>query len=77
MTLTIVDERVCVESESGGMYWITYAGGGDCDGVSTWECSCPAGRRGHDCKHMAAFLGSCLPNQIGDPDPALPTEIVI
>lgn len=54
-TLT-AGERYEIESNSGKTYHITYSGGGDCDGVSLWECDCPAGRHGRDCKHMKAFL---------------------
>ena len=25
--------------------------------VCTWECNCPAGKHGRDCKHLSAVLG--------------------
>lgn len=50
--------RYAVESESGNTYTITYCGSGDADPdyVALWECDCPAGKRGKDCRHLAAFL---------------------
>lgn len=51
-----------VESDSGATYEIRYAGSGDADPdyVALWECNCPAGRHGRDCKHIRAFLASRL-----------------
>ena len=49
-----------VKSDSGATYEITYAGCGDADPefVSLWDCSCPAGQHGRDCKHMKTFLAN-------------------
>ena len=54
--------RYLVLSASGEQYHITYAGSGnaDPDYVGLWDCSCPAGLHGRDCKHMRAFLGSAF-----------------
>lgn len=50
--------KYAVESDSGKTYHITYAGSGDADPdyVALWECDCPAGQHGRDCKHLAAFF---------------------
>lgn len=58
ITLDIPGERYRVESDSGNVYHITYCGSGDADPdfVALWQCDCPAGRRGRECKHMHEFL---------------------
>jgi len=35
----------------GRPYHITFTGRGDC-GEPLWECNCPAGQHGHECKHL-------------------------
>ena len=40
-------------------YNVTFAGRGDCDSVSTWECDCPAGTHGKTCKHIALVGNIC------------------
>lgn len=58
----IDDGRFEVQSDSGATYHITYAGSGDGDPeyIALWECSCPAGQHGRDCKHLKHFLESRL-----------------
>ena len=53
-------DKFVVASDSGKTYEITYAGCGDADPefVSLWDCSCPAGRHGRDCKHVRTFLAN-------------------
>lgn len=45
-----------VLSTSGNTYTVKYCGSGDGDPeyVALWECDCPAGQHGRDCKHVAA-----------------------
>ena len=45
-----------VESDSGNTYHVRFCGSGDGDPeyVATWECDCPAGQHGRECKHMKA-----------------------
>ena len=52
------NDQYRVQSDSGSVYHITYAGCGDADPdyVALWECDCPAGRHGKDCKHITRFL---------------------
>lgn len=60
MTFTLNEDQnsYTVLSDSGCTYTIRYAGSGDADPeyVGLWECDCPAGKRGIDCRHMSAFL---------------------
>ena len=61
MRITKIDEATYrVESTSGNVYSITYAGCGDGDPefVALWKCDCPAGRHGRSCKHLAQFLAT-------------------
>lgn len=41
-----------VESKSGSTYRVTYRGSYGNDHVHTWECDCPAGSYGRDCRHV-------------------------
>ena len=61
--------RFLVEADSGNQYHITYAGSGDGDPeyVGLWQCDCPAGQHGRECKHLRAFLASRLADY-GDPE---------
>lgn len=47
-----------VHSSSGNTYTVRYCGSGDADPeyVALWECNCPAGRHGRDCKHLNAVV---------------------
>jgi len=60
MKITIVDDGAIykVFSDSGKIYTVKYCGSGDADPdyVSLWECNCPAGRHGKDCKHLEKTL---------------------
>ena len=49
-------EAYKVLSDSGHTYHVRYCGSGDADPeyVALWECDCPAGQHGRDCKHIAA-----------------------
>ena len=51
-----------VKSASGSTYQISYAGSGDGDPeyIGLWQCNCPAGQHGQECKHMRAFLNSSI-----------------
>lgn len=53
-----------VESDSGKTYRIRYCGSGDGDPeyVALWECNCPAGKHGKDCKHLRKFLAEVACN---------------
>jgi len=48
-------DRYTVESDSGKLYTVAFAGSPD-EHVDTWSCDCPAGRHGRDCKHVRAFV---------------------
>lgn len=50
-----------VLSDSGKTYTVTYEGSGDGDPeyVALWSCTCPAGKHGRDCKHIAAVANYC------------------
>lgn len=84
MKITAINKeggRFRVDADTGNTYWITYAGSGDADPeyVALWECSCPAGKRGRECKHLAAFLNSRLMDY-GDPHyegEDIPSSIVV
>jgi uncharacterized Zn finger protein len=52
ITLTNDWNHATIESDSGNIYHVDFAGRGDCDEVSTWTCDCPAGRHGRTCKHI-------------------------
>ena len=43
-----------VRSSSGNVYTVRFCG--RMDDVRTWECNCPAGQHGRDCKHMEAVV---------------------
>ena len=78
MKLSIQPDGTCrVDSDSGAVYTISYAGCGDDqgNGVCCWKCDCPAARYGRDCKHVVAFLASALPDTLVDDYG--PTEIVV
>jgi hypothetical protein len=47
-----------VKSTSGNTYTVKYCGSGDGDPdyVALWECDCPAGQHGRDCKHVKAVI---------------------
>ena len=46
-----------VHSNSGNDYTVRFVGRPDNnDGVTLWECDCPAGQHGRDCKHLAAVV---------------------
>lgn len=47
--------RYTVESDSGSVYTVSFAGSPD-ENVDTWSCDCQAGRRGRDCRHIKAFI---------------------
>ena len=51
-------EKFSVTADSGKIYEIKYCGCGDGDPeyIATWQCSCPAGSHGKDCKHIKAFF---------------------
>lgn len=81
--MTIIEEgaRYRVESDSGAVYEITYAGSGDADPdyVGLYKCNCPAGQRGKTCKHITAFVETRLMD-VGDPyyeEDDLPREVVL
>jgi len=61
-----------VVSDSGSTYTVRYCGSGDGDPeyVALWECNCPAGRHGRDCKHRRAVCA------VADDDP-LPAGTVL
>jgi len=67
MKITVVEAgaKYQIESDSGKTYTIRYSGSGDADPdyVACWECDCPAGQHGRDCKHMNEFLASGIANQ--------------
>ena len=50
--------RYSVKSTSGNIYTVKYCGSddGDPDYVALWECNCPAGQHGRDCKHVKAVV---------------------
>ena len=58
-----------VLSDSGTTYIVRFCGSGDGDPefCSLWECNCPAGQHGRDCKHVRAVAGviSDEPIEIG------------
>ena len=68
MKISVIEPgaRFRVDSDSGKMYEITYAGSGDADPeyVALWTCNCPARR---ECKHLRAFFNSRLMD-VGDGD---------
>jgi hypothetical protein len=47
-----------VLSDSGNTYTVRFCGTGDGDPdvVALWECDCPAGQHGRDCKHLRAVI---------------------
>ena len=50
-----------VRSDSGAIYEVAEQSARfgyeyDTEYVQVWECSCPAGQHGRDCKHLRSFL---------------------
>jgi hypothetical protein len=45
-----------VESASGSTYTVAYAGCTDDGHGNLWECDCPAGQHGRQCRHLKAVL---------------------
>jgi len=51
----IGENKYAVTGSTGNMYTVSYVGCGDC-GEGLWECDCPAGKHGRNCKHLTRAI---------------------
>jgi len=61
MEIRATDKGFEVRSDSGAIYEVAEQSARfgyeyDTEYVQVWECSCPAGQHGRDCKHLRSFL---------------------